>query len=222
MFSVCTKLKQLRGALKDINKKHFHNISEQVQRAKAALEEAQRNLYISPFNPEFITKERECMATYNKLLDCELSFLQQKARISWSLKGDRCTNFFHSAIKSNRHNNKVLVLYNGLGQRISDQEEIAKELVSFYKDLMGKTSVNLIPDIQTIQSGPCLIDLQAQLLSSPITKDEIKAIFSMDDNKSPGPNRYAVAFYKSSWPVIGDEVSLAIEQFFKMVNCWEW
>ncbi|XP_020255421.1 uncharacterized protein LOC109832477 [Asparagus officinalis] len=44
MYSVCMKLKQLRGALKDINKKHYYNISEQVQRAKFALDEAQGNL----------------------------------------------------------------------------------------------------------------------------------------------------------------------------------
>ncbi|XP_020249281.1 uncharacterized protein LOC109826671 [Asparagus officinalis] len=167
MYSICKKLKQLRGALKDINKKHYYNISEQVQRAKFALEEAQRNLQISPLNPEFI-----------KLRDCELSFFQQKARIKWIVQGDRCTNFFHSRIKSNRHHNKVLVLYNNLGQRLSDQEEIANELTSFERKIKS-------------------------------------AILSIDDNKAPGSDGYRVAFYKSAWPVVREEVSSPILDFFK-------
>ncbi|XP_020272651.1 uncharacterized protein LOC109847825 [Asparagus officinalis] len=39
MYSVFAKLKLLKGALKELNKKHFSNISEQVQRDKYALED---------------------------------------------------------------------------------------------------------------------------------------------------------------------------------------
>ncbi|XP_020264584.1 uncharacterized protein LOC109840369 [Asparagus officinalis] len=54
MFSVYTKLKVLRGALKDLNKKHFNNISEQVLRAKNALQEDQENLQVNPLNYDLI------------------------------------------------------------------------------------------------------------------------------------------------------------------------
>ena len=37
----------------------------------------------------------------------------------------------------------------------------------------------------------------------------------MDENKAPGPDGYGIAFYKSAWPVIGEEVILAVEEFFK-------
>ncbi|XP_020271779.1 uncharacterized protein LOC109846949 [Asparagus officinalis] len=80
MFVVCKRLKLMRGALKELNKKHYYNIGEQVLRAKKALEEVQGSLQINPLNPDYIMKERECIANYNKLLDCELSFQQQKPR----------------------------------------------------------------------------------------------------------------------------------------------
>ncbi|XP_020266987.1 uncharacterized protein LOC109842532 [Asparagus officinalis] len=48
MYSVHTKFKNLKGVLKDMNKRHFHNISEQVLRANQNLEEAQHNLQANP------------------------------------------------------------------------------------------------------------------------------------------------------------------------------
>ncbi|XP_020249336.1 uncharacterized protein LOC109826732 [Asparagus officinalis] len=89
MFSVVTKLKNLKYALKDINKRHFHNISEQVLRAKQKLETVQTNLQQDHLNSALISLEKESLASYNKLLDCEMSFYQQKARIEWGVKGDR-------------------------------------------------------------------------------------------------------------------------------------
>ncbi|XP_020270514.1 uncharacterized protein LOC109845653 [Asparagus officinalis] len=42
--TVYSKLKMLKVALKGLNKKHFHNISEQVQRARLTLENVQEKL----------------------------------------------------------------------------------------------------------------------------------------------------------------------------------
>ncbi|XP_020256684.1 uncharacterized protein LOC109833427 [Asparagus officinalis] len=171
MYTVCKRLQLLRGALKELNKRHYANISEQFLRARRALEEAQGRLQNSPLNPE---------------------------------------------IKANFHQNKVLTLFNALGQRISDQEEIAKEMVLYYKDLLGSDTETITPYTHVIQTGPCLTVAQVDMLSKPVSREEIKsAIFSMDENKAPGPDGYGVAFYKSAWSVIGQEVILAIEEFFK-------
>ncbi|XP_020266528.1 uncharacterized protein LOC109842018 [Asparagus officinalis] len=82
MFSVYSKLKMLKVALKGLNKKHFHNISEQVQMARLTLENVQEKLQNSPFDPILIKQEKDSLVTLNRLMDCELSFFQQKARIN--------------------------------------------------------------------------------------------------------------------------------------------
>ncbi|XP_020262517.1 uncharacterized protein LOC109838490 [Asparagus officinalis] len=146
MFSVYSKLKLLKNALKELNKRHFNNISEQVIRSKQALQDAQKILQIDPLNQSLIDQERKCTVSYNKLLDCEISFYQQKSRILWSLQGDRCTSYFHSVIKSKRHQNRVMVLYNNAGEKLTDGEEIIFELISFYKSLMGSTTDTVKPD----------------------------------------------------------------------------
>ncbi|XP_020243302.1 uncharacterized protein LOC109821533 [Asparagus officinalis] len=200
MFSICKKLKMLKGSLKDLNKKHFYNIGEQVQRAKIALENTQRDLQAQPLNPVLIAQEKECISKYNRLLDCELSFHQQKARINWNIHGDRCTRFFHNITKSRNHNNRVVILYNNLGEKITEAEGIVEELLSFYKNLMG-TAVNTTPpDMNIIKNGPCLSTSQANALISPVTKEEIKdAIFSISENKAPGPDGYSMSFYKTAY-----------------------
>ncbi|XP_020261317.1 uncharacterized protein LOC109837465 [Asparagus officinalis] len=135
MFSVYSKLKLLKIALKELNKRHFKNISEQVIRSKQALQDAQKNLQVDPLNQSFIDQERKCTVSYNKLLDCELSFYQQKSRILWSLQ---------------------------------------------------------------------------------VSREEIRdAVFSMSENKAPGPDGFSMSFFKTAWGIIGDEVSVAIEDFFK-------
>ncbi|XP_020266409.1 uncharacterized protein LOC109841898 [Asparagus officinalis] len=216
MYSVCAKLKLLKSALKELNKKHYHNISEQVMRAKNALEAIQRDLQQDPLNPIFIKQERDSLVSFNKLADCELSFYKQKSRIAWNIHGDRCTKLFHSIIKSNRHYNRILVLHDNSGIIISDNEGIAMEFISYFKGLMG-TAVNTdSPDYNIIKNGPCINDTHSRYLSAHVSNEEIKkAVFSMSDNKAPGPDGYSASFYKSAWPIIGEEVTLAVEEFFK-------
>ncbi|GKA61309.1 RNA-directed DNA polymerase, eukaryota, reverse transcriptase zinc-binding domain protein [Tanacetum coccineum] len=48
-----------------------------------------------------------------------------------------------------------------------------------------------------------------------VTNKEIHdATCDIDDNKAPEPDGYTSKFYKKAWPVIGDDVSRAIKEFF--------
>ncbi|XP_020258480.1 uncharacterized protein LOC109834874 [Asparagus officinalis] len=211
------QLKLLKIALKDLNRRHFSNISEQVLRAKVDLDNVQKALSLDPLNDALICQEKDYISSFNKLLECELSFYQQKARINWNLQGDRCTNFFHSIVKNNRHKNRVMVLYNNNGERIIKGDKIVQELISYYKSLLGSSISTDPPVIDIIKNVPCLNDLQARNLTKPVTKDEIRnAIFYMPDDKAPGPDGFNASFYKSAWSIIGEETTQAIEDFFQV------
>ncbi|KAL0298097.1 UNVERIFIED_CONTAM: hypothetical protein Scaly_3072700 [Sesamum calycinum] len=57
---------------------------------------------------------------------------------------------------------------------------------------------------------------EADIISKPVTQLEIKeAIFDIDDDSAPGPDGYTSAFFKDAWPVVGDEVSAAVTEFFR-------
>ncbi|XP_020245132.1 uncharacterized protein LOC109823260 [Asparagus officinalis] len=163
MYSFHSKLKMLKTALKDLNKKHYMNISEQVLRAKNSLTEVQGLLSGDLFNPDLIRREKDCIKKYERLLDCESSFYKQKANINWCLDGDK-----------------------------------------------------VHPDPMVIANGPLLSPDQSHELSSPVTRDEIKqTVFSMANDKSPGPDGFSAIFFKASWSIISEELFSAAEEFFK-------
>ncbi|KAF5815085.1 hypothetical protein HanXRQr2_Chr03g0118881 [Helianthus annuus] len=57
-----------------------------------------------------------------------------------------------------------------------------------------------------------------------VTQEEVKAVmFSIGENKAPGPDGYTSAFFKRSWDIVGDEVTAAVLQFFENgVPAWTW
>lgn len=54
------------------------------------------------------------------------------------------------------------------------------------------------------------------MLMKDVTAEEIKTvIFKMARNKSPGPDGYTCEFYKTAWPIVGNEVVVAVTSFFE-------
>ncbi|GKF01811.1 hypothetical protein Tco_0028734 [Tanacetum coccineum] len=49
-----------------------------------------------------------------------------------------------------------------------------------------------------------------------VSKKEVKeAPFDIEDEKAPGPHRYTSKFFKETWDTVGEDVCLAIHQFFE-------
>ena len=42
-----------------------------------------------------------------------------------------------------------------------------------------------------------------------------EAIFSIDDNNSPGLDRFGSSFFKTVWSIIGDDMTRTVLDFFK-------
>lgn len=55
----------------------------------------------------------------------------------------------------------------------------------------------------------------AAILVAPIQDEEVRtALFSMPANKTPGPDRFLMEFYKAAWSVVGKDVITAVQSFF--------
>ncbi|GKC22137.1 RNA-directed DNA polymerase, eukaryota, reverse transcriptase zinc-binding domain protein [Tanacetum coccineum] len=49
-----------------------------------------------------------------------------------------------------------------------------------------------------------------------VSKREVKkALFDIEDEKAPGPDRFTSKFFKETWDTVGEDVCLAIQQFFE-------
>ncbi|KAL2248085.1 UNVERIFIED_CONTAM: hypothetical protein Sindi_2660800 [Sesamum indicum] len=61
----------------------------------------------------------------------------------------------------------------------------------------------------------CITDEEANQLLLPISADDVKqAMFDIADDKAPGPDGYSSRFFKAAWPVVGEEVTRAVLDFF--------
>lgn len=70
-------------------------------------------------------------------------------------------------------------------------------------------------DVSVVQSWRCLGESAHSLLLAPVTKDDIKcSLFSIGNDKAPGPNSFPSLFFLKSWGIIGGDYCSAIQDFF--------
>lgn len=49
-----------------------------------------------------------------------------------------------------------------------------------------------------------------------VTKEEVRnAMFSIGEDKSASPDGYTSAFFKSSWDIVGNDICIAVQDFFR-------
>ncbi|GJT85207.1 protein LAZ1, partial [Tanacetum coccineum] len=133
-------------------------------------------------------QSREEEATYvqafNEAILLEENFLKQKAKIDWLQEGDTNSAYFHKAVKS----------------------RVSKSRINVAMGLF----------VRMIKSQMRLLDTVAAMDMTRMVSDiEIKnAMFFMGNEKSPGPDGFTAAFFKEAWDIVGNDVILAVREFF--------
>ncbi|CAI8598289.1 unnamed protein product [Vicia faba] len=142
--------------------------------------------------------------------------LVQGSKLDWLLKGDDNTAYFHAIIRGGNKQTSILVLEDPNGKQLTSHKDIEGEVLRFYKDLVGtNTQRRKHIDIVAVRAGNQLKDDDRNSLTKPVTDQEIlTALNSIGDNKAPGTDGYTAKVFKSTWKVIGVDVTDAIHDFF--------
>ena len=218
-FQLCKKLKSLKVHLKQLNKKNFSHISERANRADQALMDAQIALQNLPSNEQLRCRVVELKKEAKFLAEAERHFYGQLAKCSYLNKSDRNSKFFHGLMKRNAKRNFIASVIKRDGLPTSSQHEVASEFIEFYKGLLGTNSVSVPIDPTVLNSGSKVSWEQANVLSRTVTRDEIKeALFSIGEDKSPGPDGFTSCFFKKSWNIVGDLLCDAVLEFFESTS----
>lgn len=217
MFIFVTKLKNVKKALIAWRKKRFTNFSTQVGVAKAHLANVQKELQVSPFCVDTIDAEREEVRDYAKKARYEESMKKQQSRVRWMQLGDNNTPFFHNSIIERIARNRILVLYDVAGTKLTSDQDIAAECIAYYTNLFGQHSATPF-DAQAwdqIKLQHKVSEEEAISLTMPITNDEIiLALSTIDSDKAPGPNGFSSHFFKCCWSVIGVDFIKEVKSCF--------
>lgn len=97
-----------------------------------------------------------------------------------------------------------------------DDRAIVNEFIGFYKNLLGSCVDRTPLNLEVILDGPTAREDQWDGLLSSFSKEDVRvALFDIDNEKSPGPDGYGSFFIKFAWPIISDDIFLAVQEFFK-------
>ncbi|GJY89100.1 putative reverse transcriptase domain-containing protein [Tanacetum coccineum] len=107
-------------------------------------------------------------------------------------------------------------------EALLDEERFFKDrflvrLLNTHISSLGAEGV-LILGMPMISLLRVLDNSKADCMVRDVTDDEIKSVmFSMGDDRAPGPDGFTAAFFKKAWDVVGGDITYAIRDFFSLM-----
>ncbi|VFQ76078.1 unnamed protein product [Cuscuta campestris] len=200
MYQVIQKLKQLKGPLKKLNKSKFQNLDSQIDQIRTKLHIVQADQRANSSNTNLAKFEKELTQELHQKLIASFLMKCQQSKADWITYGDQDTKLFHAWVKKRRAQTHLTAIAKEDGEVVEGKTKVAKVLVEFYQNQLGRTmeTEDINPNI--ISMGNTLSIDQQLALIAPITPDEIKtSLFEIPNNKSPGPDGFSSGFFKNQW-----------------------
>nr|GEV09257.1 protein reticulata-related 3, chloroplastic-like [Tanacetum cinerariifolium] len=206
MFRVVKRLKGLKSPFPRLLHDHG-NLHEQVNKLRMELDEAQKAIDMDP--PSSILREEHAhylLAFKEAQLD-EERFLKQKAKIEWLKAGDSNTTYLHKILKSKCARNKIEMVSDA-SNIIYDGNQVSGAFVNHYSQFLGAERVTNPLDDHGLFTR-VLDNAKADFMVHDVFNDEVKSvIFSMGDDRAPGPDDFTADFFKKTWDGLGNIVSI--------------
>ncbi|KAL0401736.1 UNVERIFIED_CONTAM: hypothetical protein Slati_4203500 [Sesamum latifolium] len=150
------------------------------------------------------------------LAEAERHFYYQKAKIHFLKIGDRNTKFFHDMVKRNAAKSSILAITKSDGSTITSAADIRQEFVAYFTSLLGTEAHTLPVDNDVFEWGPKPLRSMHQSFAKWSHRWRLsKPSFRFVIARRPGQTVFQHAFFKKTWSVVGDEVCLAVTDFFR-------
>ncbi|KAL0318219.1 UNVERIFIED_CONTAM: Transposon TX1 uncharacterized protein [Sesamum calycinum] len=216
MYSIIRKLKALKPIFRQ-QRKMKGDLSANVKLVGEFLEITQRLLQEDGHDPLLLYLEQCCRLVFLKAVKIEQVMLQQRAKIQWMKGGDQCSRVFFRKVAIRRANKRIFQISDKAGNTFTEPHDISNEFVAYYQRLLGGDRTDRAIDLRYLRpwARHIVTDEEASLLIRPITKDDVKTtVFDIEEDRAPGPDGYSSGFFKAAWPVVGEEITAAVMDFF--------
>jgi len=154
-----------------------------------------------------------------KLLLFNQKYWGKLSRQNWLVQGDCNTNFFQHQTQLLTHRRTILHLKDSCGVWLHDSALISDKFVQdFTHRFVSAHSVGRI--LPTLGLPSLISESDNQYLIKMPTIDEVHlALFSMDANKTPGPDGFGAGFFKTHWSTLKNDLFNSVVEFFGLANC---
>ncbi|XP_022030707.1 uncharacterized protein LOC110931630 [Helianthus annuus] len=215
-FRVVKKLRLLKHPLRSLLFKQG-NLHKKVEKLRVELDSIQLLIDRDPANADLRVSETSISRQLQEASLDEERFLKQKSKVDWLSAGDMNSAFFHSSLKIRNHVSRIEVIKDSAGN-LFEGDNVYKPFVQHYENFFGSQgdiSLTPAPDLFSKVLAPQV----ATHMIRQVTAEEVKkAMFSIGIDKAPGPDGYTAAFFKSAWPIVGNDITCAIVDFFETGN----
>ena len=142
----------------------------------------------------------------NKLIEIKTKGAATRSRARWMESGEKNTKYFLHLEKWHLEKKSSKSLRSAQGRLIDKQEDILKELLTFYESLYSENQQCCEKDccdfMRTL-SLPSINKAKFFECEKPITDNECQqAILQLANNKSPSLDDFSIEFYKTFWTEI--------------------
>ncbi|KAL2247994.1 UNVERIFIED_CONTAM: hypothetical protein Sindi_2651700 [Sesamum indicum] len=216
MYAVTCKLKALKPIFRE-QRRNKGDLSHNVQMAKGFLEAAQLLVSSRRRDELYIQLEHCCRLVLAKATKLKQIMLNQRAKMQWMKGGDQCSRVFFRKIAQRRSSRRIFQINDEQGSTHTDPEEVINEFITYYQNLLGGDRRRARIDIRFLRPWARHIwsNEESTALLLPFTPANVKqAVFDIAKDKAPGPDGYSSGFFKAAWPIVGQEVSSAVLDFF--------
>lgn len=141
----------------------------------------------------------------------------QRVKVDWLGKGDNNNSFLFETIKTRKNNKSMKMIQTSDGTFVHNQADIAKEVIRFYVELIGRTYIQLSHiDIEAVRDGKKLNMEQRKELVKNVTDQEIdNALKDICDLKFPDIDGFGPKFFKAFWHIVKHDVRAVVREFFE-------
>ena len=193
------------------NKMVFGNAKVQIK----AIEDQIKAIQDLDPSRENLDMEVALNVKLNEWLEREEAKWLQKSRELWLREGDQNTKFFHSATMVHRRCNLISEIKTNDGQWIHSRQEIEAYFSTRFHQVFQSSHPQVPSHLEGLVS-PCISEAENNKISKIPNAAEIReVVWSMHPLKALGPNGLPSLFFKKYWPIVGDQMVVAIQSFFR-------
>ncbi|XP_038985517.1 uncharacterized protein LOC120111723 [Phoenix dactylifera] len=215
MYRVSRLLELTKRRLKRWNQEEVGNIFRRIEEAEEAIAKLQtQEAGEGGLAEEELGELRSLLAMHDSLLRQQEILWRQKSRVQWIQEGDRNTRFFHQAAVIRRHRNRIRAIRDEDGQLVEDPDMIRRVLEGFFRARWSEQTGPVASEGPVPPSIRVVEEDTAALIRPVLAREIQEVMWSLEGDKTPGPDGFPPFFFRRYWMIVGQRVTEAIQQYF--------